>query len=150
MILPIQSADLAKLVEAELVDPDLPGGKVWIFDLREAEAFVEGHVPGAHHLPHEGHYPIRWIPQRCKTQELVVLIDDDAARGGPARHVAHELAHRWFRRLRYLAGGYPSWVEGGHPTEQGGPTGAFSASAEGAEDDVHSSSDVPWETPHDL
>jgi rhodanese-related sulfurtransferase len=150
MIQPITVEALAELVESgSLDDPELPGGTVRIFDLRDAAAYESAHVPGARHLPSGDHYPIRWVPQRCHTQELIVLIDDEGKSGGPARHVAHELAHMWFRRLRYLAGGFEAWRAAGRPTESGGPTGSSAASFEGTRDEVHRSSDVPWETPMD-
>ncbi len=149
MIRPIAADELAALIEGGLADPGLPGGRVHVFDLRDAEAFVAGHVPGARHLPREGAWPLRWIPQECHTQELVVLIDDDGAPGGPARHVAHELTHRWFRRLRYLAGGFRAWKEAGRPVDTGGPTGPAAAAAEGTREEALASAGVPWATPQD-
>ncbi|GAB4369603.1 MAG: hypothetical protein Kow0062_03610 [Acidobacteriota bacterium] len=149
MILPISVEELAKLVDGGLVDPEFPGGRVHVFDVRDGQAYLAGHVPGAKHVPPEDNYPLRWIPQRCHTQELVVLIDEDGAPGGTARHVAHELVHKWFRRLRYLEGGFRAWQAAGKPVETGGPAGASAASWEGTRPEVQSSAEVPWVTPQD-
>ncbi|NJN64137.1 MAG: rhodanese-like domain-containing protein [Acidobacteria bacterium] len=85
MIGPITPQDLERLVANGLADSGMPGGRVHVFDLRDAASFVAGHIPGARHLPHEDNYPLRWVPQQCHTQELVVLVDQDGAVGGLAR-----------------------------------------------------------------
>lgn len=149
MIGPITPQDLERLVANGLADSGMPGGRVHVFDLRDAASFVAGHIPGARHLPHEDNYPLRWVPQQCHTQELVVLVDQDGAVGGLARHVAHGLVHKWFRRVRYLAGGLAAWTKAGLPLVSGGPSGGAAASFEGTKAEVHRSGSVPWETPMD-
>lgn len=149
MIRPITPDELHRLIQAGGADPELPGGKIHVFDLRDAAAFTAGHIPSARHLPEENNYPIRWIPQQCHTQELVILVDEDGHAGGHARHVAHGLVHKWFRRLRYLTGGFAAWRAQNLPTENGGPTGGTAASFEGTTSAVQSSAHVPWETPMD-
>jgi rhodanese-related sulfurtransferase len=146
MIRPIAADQLAELVASGLADPDVPGGKAYVFDLREAEAFRAGHVPGARHVPGQL-YPIRWIPQTAETHALVVLIDSRGEPGGTARHVAHELAEQWFRRLRYLSGGFDAWQAAGHPVEEGGPAGTGAASADGTLEKYKLSGAAPWRVP---
>jgi rhodanese-related sulfurtransferase len=142
MIRAIAPEELQELLEAGGQDPGLPGGTIRVFDVRSAEAFEAGHVPGARHLP--ASHALRWVPQRAHTQELVVLIDEEGARGGEARHVAHELAHHWFRRLRFLDGGFEAWRAGGRPVETGGLAGVHSGSHDGAELRFKRSGEVPW------
>lgn len=149
MIRAISPDELAELLQKDLVDEGLPGGTAHLFDLRDAEDYLAAHVPGSRHLPTENNYPIRWIPQDCHTQSLVILIDRDGAKHGTARHVAHELTHRWFRRVRYLAGGFDAWKGAGKPTEEGGAAGSQAISDEGTHSSAHESGKVPWETPQD-
>ena len=144
MIQPLNPAELSSLLEKGDDSVESPSGKVHVFDLRGAEAFAAGHVPGARHTPHS--QALRWIPQRALTQELVVLVDDDGRAGGPARHVAHELAHHWFRRLRYLEGGYAGWKQAGLQEEKDGPTGAAAGSYDGTTRAFQTSGEVPWRT----
>ncbi len=145
MIGPISPRELAQLLENGLVDPVVPGGNVRVYDVRPAEAYLAGHVDGADHLPHE--QAIRWIPQGVFTQNMVVLIDGDGAAHGPARHVAAELAHKWFRRLRYLQGGLAAWTAAGLSLVEGGAAGLTAASHDGTEASFHRSGDVPWAAP---
>jgi len=140
MILPLPADELQRLIEQGR-DPEVPAGRIHLFDLREPEAFARGHVPGARHVPPA--QALRWIPQRAETFETVVLIDDDGRPGGTARRIAAELAARWFRRLRYLAGGFASWGPE-RPLERGGATGESAASAEGREAASLTSRSVPW------
>ncbi len=144
MIQPLNPEALSTLLDKGDDSPESPSGKVHVFDLRAAEAFAAGHLPGARHTPHS--QALRWIPQRALTQELVVLVDDEGRPGGPARHVAHELVHHWFRRLRYLEGGYAAWQKAGLPEETGGPTGVGANSHDGATRAFQTSGTVPWRT----
>ncbi|RMG43428.1 MAG: rhodanese-like domain-containing protein [Acidobacteria bacterium] len=133
MIRPIPPDELEKALGAN---------SPWhLFDLRDAGAYVEGHIPGARHVPLA--QALRWIPQRAETHETVVLIDEDGRPGGPARRVAAELAARWFRHLRYLDGGMAAWGPG-RPRERGGPAGERAASAEGCTRSALASKPVPW------
>ncbi len=117
-------------------------GRVHVFDLRSAEAFAAGHLPGARHVPHA--HALRWIPQRALTQELVILVDEAGERSGAARHTGHELAHHWFRRVRFLEGGFAAWEAAGSAVEKGGPTGTGANSHDGTTKEFHNSGTVPW------
>ena len=144
MIRAIRSGRLAELVDGGLADPELPAGRVRVFDLRSAERFAEGHVPGARHVPPE--QAMRWIPQWVEPYELVVLVDEDGSQGGTARHVCVELVHQWFRRLRYLEGGMARWSAEQLASERGGPSGESAASDCGKQVAFHRSAEVPWST----
>ena len=149
MIRGISPDEVAGLIQKNLADEGYPGGTAHLFDLREASEYLAGHLPGSRHLPTGNHYPVRWIPQTCHTQSLVILIDADGEKHGTARHVAHELAHRWFRRVRYLSGGFEAWKSAGKPIDEGGIAGSHAASEEGMRESSHSSGRVVWETPQD-
>jgi rhodanese-related sulfurtransferase len=144
MIRPISPQDLARLIEAGGRDEELPDGRVRLFDVRDQGMFEQGHVPLARHVPPS--QALRWIPQWVEPYELVVVIDDDGGRGGSARHVTAELAHQWFRRLRFLDGGMSAWRSANLPVEQGGPSGIAAASSCGTSEDFHRSKAVPWKT----
>ena len=136
---------LAEWVRGGFVDPVVAGGKVRVFDVRGAEAFQAGHVPGAQHLPHT--HVVRWVPQQAFTEEAVVLIDEDGRTGGSARHVAAELAHKWFHRLFYLDGGFAAWRAAGLPVESGGAAGPGAASSDGTQAAYRVSRAVAWKAP---
>ncbi len=145
MIRPIAVEELANLLRGGLRDAAVAGGRVHIFDVRDAAAFEAGHIPGARHLPHDD--VIRWAPQRASTLELVVVVDEDGAAEGPARTATAELAHRWFTRLAYLAAGMSAWRAAGEPLEQGGPAGGGADAYDGVRDEFQRSKPVPWATP---
>ncbi len=145
MIHPIAPQELARLVEAGREDPDVPGGKIHVWDVRDAEAFVRGHVPGARHAPLG--QALRWIPQRVLTHELIVLVDEKGEPHGPARHLASELTHHWFRRLRYLEGGFAAWQGAGLPMEEGGPAGETAGIHDGETEEFHRSRPARWREP---
>ena len=142
MIRAIPPQELQELLSAGGDDPGLPDGTIRVFDVRSAEAFEAGHVPGSRHLP--ASHALRWVPQRAHTQELVVLIDEEGARGGEARHVAHELVHHWFRRLRFLEGGFRAWKGADLPVETGGHSGVHADSFDGTRMTFKKSGKVPW------
>ncbi|MDH3283976.1 MAG: rhodanese-like domain-containing protein [Acidobacteriota bacterium] len=144
MIRSITTENLSLSIEQGGRDAEFPDRRIWIFDLRGADAYRSAHVPMAHHVPPA--QALRWVPQRVEPHELVVLIDDDGRRGGAARHVAGELAHQWFRRLRYLDGGMAAWTSAGLPAEEGGPAGETAASECGKRLEFHRSGAVPWTT----
>jgi len=144
MIRPISAEDLSRLLADGDDAPDSPRGTVHVFDLRDAAAFTAGHIPGARHTP--ASHVMRWIPQRALTQELVVLVDEAGDVSGAARHAAHELAHRWFRRVRYLSGGFDAWLASGGQAAEGGPVNTDAGSHDGATEAFQSSGDVPWRT----
>ena len=145
MIRSVGVEELLSIVRSGGADPETPGGRVHIFDLRDGGAHQVGHIPGARHLPLES--VLRWTPQRVSTLELIVLLDDDGALGGPARRAAAKLAHKWFTRVRFLAGGQRAWLAASGPIERGGPVGIGASSYDGAREEFQRSRSVRWTTP---
>ena len=144
MIRPLTAEALQELIAKHADLPKTPGQRLFVWDVRAAEAYLAGHLPGARQLPH--HDVVRWVPQTADSQDTLVLVDGDGAAFGPARKVAHELFHRWFRQVHYLAGGFAAWSAKGLPVELGGVAGAGAASADGATPLALTSGDVPWDT----
>ena len=125
-------ADLVRdaLAEVREISPDevrrlleLPDRGGWhLVDVREADEFAEGHLPGARHVP-RGFLEVRadlehrkrdpWLADRAR--KLVLYC------GGGHRSAlaAQSLQHMGFREVRSLAGGWTGWTERGYPTEPG-------------------------------
>ena len=102
---------------------ELPDRGGWhLVDVREADEFAEGHLPGARHVP-RGFLEVRadlehrkrdpWLADRAR--KLVLYC------GGGHRSAlaAQSLQHMGFREVRSLAGGWTGWTERGYPTEPG-------------------------------
>ena len=144
MIRPITAEALQELIAGHRDLPKTPGHRLFVWDVRAAEAYLAGHIPGARQLPH--HDVVRWVPQSADSLDTLVIVDADGAAFGPAREVAHELFHRWFRNVHYLVGGHAGWVTKGLPVETGGVAGPGAASADGTTPLALTSGTVPWDT----
>lgn len=143
MIGPITPDALKTLLDT--TPGDAPrGSRLFVWDVRRPEVYLAGHVPGSRQLPHKD--VMRWVPQVADFLDTLVLVDEEGAPFGNARNVAHELFHRWFRRVRFLAGGFAAWSAGGHPVEAGGIAGPGAASSDGTQPFALTSGDVPWDT----
>ena len=83
------------VAEAAAVAP--PPHVIHVLDVRDAEAFARGHLPGAGHMA-----LAEWGPRRmelpARTVPLLVVHDDPAR----ARHAAHQLAERGYERIMWL------------------------------------------------
>ena len=102
----IGSADLKRKMEG--------GGVFHLVDVREAEEYAAGRIPGAQHL--------------CKgiiERDIETAIPDVNAEivlycGGGYRSAlaAESLQKMGYQRVRSLAGGWRAWIEGGRKTEK--------------------------------
>jgi len=92
-----------------------------LVDVREADEFSAGHLPGARHSPRgflevradlEHRKRDRWFADRSR--KLILYC------GGGHRSAlaAQSLQRMGFRDVRSLAGGWTRWTERGYPTEQ--------------------------------
>ncbi len=145
MIRPVTPEALKELLAAARSDAPR-GSRLFVWDVRSPEAFLAGHVPGSRQLPHKD--VMRWVPQIADFLDTLVIVDADGAPFGDARNVAHELFHRWFRKMHFLAGGFAAWSAGGYPVDTGGAAGPGSASQDGAQPFALTSGEVPWGTGH--
>ena len=100
---------------------DAPDREGFAFvDVREADEFAAGHVPGARHYPRgflevradlEHHKRDPWLADR--TRPLVLYCGG----GNRSALAASTLARMGFRRVVSLAEGWTGWTRRGYPTE---------------------------------
>jgi rhodanese-related sulfurtransferase len=113
MVEEIQPEELRRLL-------DEPGRGGWeLLDVREADEFAAGHLPGARHYP-RGFLEVRadlehpkrdpWLADRSRP---LVLYCGGGHRSALA---ARALAEMGFTRVRSLAGGWTGWTQRGYPT----------------------------------
>lgn len=94
----------AAALRAKLTEPD----HGWLLiDIRGAEAFQRGTIPGAIHIP-EAFLPRRALPALT----AAVLIDDGLGTTN-ARSAAGDLARRVAFPVYFLQGGFSTWLEAG-------------------------------------
>ena len=110
----ISAEEICRLLEA----PDREG---WhLVDVREADEFEAGHLPGARHFP-RGFLEVRadlehpkrdpWLADR---ERKLVLYCGGGHRSALAAQSLHEMG---FRRVVSLAGGFSGWTRRGYPVE---------------------------------
>jgi len=129
--MPKSLADLVReaLAEVREIGPEevralleLPDRAGWhLVDVREADEFSAGHLPGARHSP-RGFLEVRadlehrkrdpWFADRSR--KLILYC------GGGHRSAlaAQSLQRMGFRDVRSLAGGWTAWTELGYPTQR--------------------------------
>ena len=111
----ISPEDTRRLLER----PDRDG---WEFlDVREADEFAAGHLPGARHYP-RGFLEVRadlehpkrdpWLANRSRK---LVLYCGGGHRSALAAQALHEMG---FEQVRSLAEGWTGWTKRGFPTEK--------------------------------
>ena len=109
--------------EAALQLLETPGREGWHFlDVREAEEYAEGHLPGARNAP-RGFLEVRadlshykrdpWFEDRARK---LVLYCGGGHRSALATRTLSEMG---FGQVRSLAEGYTGWIERGYPLEEG-------------------------------
>ena len=98
-----------------------PGRDGWEFlDVREADEFAAGHLPGARHSP-RGFLEVRadlehpkrdsWLEDRSRK---LILYCGGGHRSALAARALHEMG---FQHVRSLAEGWTGWTKRGFPTE---------------------------------
>jgi rhodanese-related sulfurtransferase len=102
-----------KVLELRLGDPG-----VVVLDVRTAEEFAAGHVPGAVNLPHDQVESRLAELADAKDKEVVLYCRS----GRRAQMAADVLAKAGFTRLSHLEGDYPGWSEAGLPVEAAAPS----------------------------
>jgi rhodanese-related sulfurtransferase len=103
---------------AILAEPDCGG---WSFvDVREADEYAAGHIPGARHVPRgflevraDRHHAKRdpWFDDRDR--KLILYCGG----GNRSALAAQSLGEMGFTRAISLAGGWTAWSAGGFPVE---------------------------------
>jgi rhodanese-related sulfurtransferase len=84
----------------------------YVLDVRTAEEYVSGHVPGAVNIPHD--QLASRIAEVPKDRDVVLY-----CRSGRRAQLAGEvLAGNGYARLSYLQGDMPAWADQGRPVEK--------------------------------
>jgi len=97
--------------EALLARPASGAQAPFVLDVRTAEEFVAGHVPGALNIPHD--QLAARLAEVPKDQD-VVLYCRSGRRAGMAAEV---LAANGYTRLEHLEGDMAAWLDQGRPVE---------------------------------
>ncbi len=84
-----------------------------VLDVRTAEEFNSGHVPGAIHVPYNDYQKALKNLALKNTDELVVYCE----KGGRAKKVENYLEGQGFGEVRHLEGDMSGWREASLPVE---------------------------------
>ncbi len=113
--------ELLQQVKAEIEEVDAPQARALvesaeppvIVDVREADEWEEGHIPGAVHVP-RGYLESR-IEQVAPDRSRPVLVY--CAGGARSAFAAKSLEELGYESVVSLAGGYTDWKRNGFPTQ---------------------------------
>jgi 3-mercaptopyruvate sulfurtransferase SseA len=87
-------------------------------DARSENAFANGHIPGALHLPPAGENEEAAVLTKLRGQRTVVVYDDDVG-CKLAEGVAERLRNSGLSDVRVLEGSWSQWEALGSPAESG-------------------------------
>jgi rhodanese-related sulfurtransferase len=88
-----------------------------VLDVRRAEEFAAGRVPGARNLPHDRIVADATALGVPKDAEIVVYCQS----GRRANMALESLQKAGYTRLAHLEGDFPGWQSQGRPVEKSGP-----------------------------
>lgn len=86
-----------------------------VIDVRSAEAYAEGHLPRARHMPVKELADRLGEIERLKNKPVIVTSDND---GGTAASAAKVLKQHGFGDVMILAGGVAAWRKADLPVEK--------------------------------
>lgn len=89
----------------------LSAGAVTVIDVRGANEWAGGHVPGALHIP------LGYLADRCRTIPTTKPIVMQCQSGSRSAIAASVLERLGFRNVINLAGGFSAWTSAGLPVE---------------------------------
>ena len=104
-------------LDPDAVEREVASGDAVLVDIREAEEFGEGRIPGAVHVP-RGMLEFRADPSSPYHQQpldpsaRVIL---HCASGGRSALAAATLGEMGYERVAHLDGGIKAWKEAGKP-----------------------------------
>jgi rhodanese-related sulfurtransferase len=84
----------------------------YVLDVRTAEEFVSGHVPGAVNIPYD--QVASRLAEVPKDRDVVLYCRS----GRRAQLAAEVLADKGYSRLQHLQGDMPAWAAQGRPVEK--------------------------------
>lgn len=86
-----------------------------LLDVRTAEEFAEGHVPGAINIPHTELAARIGELEAARGRDIVVYCRS----GNRSAKALEALGEAGFRRLFHLKGDFPGWSDEGRPVARG-------------------------------
>ncbi|MGB9428820.1 MAG: rhodanese-like domain-containing protein [Gammaproteobacteria bacterium] len=106
----------SKIREVTPQDVSRELGEVLIVDVREAEEYAAGHIPGAVNIPRGVlEFKIDQFPALHDRNREIVLQCQGGGRSALATVALQELG---FKNVSNLAGGFGAWSAAGLPTER--------------------------------
>jgi rhodanese-related sulfurtransferase len=97
----------------------------FVLDVRTAEEYVAGHVPGAVNIPHD--QLASRLAEVPKDRDVVLYCRS----GRRVQMAAGVLAGSGYSRLEHLQGDMPAWLDQGRPVEKPRDVGACMAALSG-------------------
>ena len=105
-----RQAELLKRLEQK--DPDLV-----VLDVRTADEFAAGHVPGARNVSHDCSHRASTSSRALRDKQVVLY-----CRSGRRTLLAEDVLRKaGFKRLGHLEGDYLAWEAGKRPVERSAP-----------------------------
>ncbi|MCV2217139.1 rhodanese-like domain-containing protein [Thauera sp. Sel9] len=91
-------------------------GADFVIDVREADEFAAGHIPGATHIPRGLlEFKLSGAPELGARDLDVVLYCKTSGRAALAACAMQDMG---YTRVRSIAGGFDAWAAAGKPVEQ--------------------------------
>lgn len=89
----------------------LAAGTAAVIDVRSANEWAEGHIPGAEHIP------LGYLADRCRTRPATQPIVVQCRTGARSAIAASLLERLGFTNVTNLAGGFTAWTAAGLPVD---------------------------------
>ncbi len=108
------TAAKAEINEVSLVDaPVAIQNSDVLLDVREADEYINGHIPGAIHIPRGLlEFKLSNDPDLSVRSLNIVLYCKNSGRAALASKVLHEMG---YLHVQSIAGGFDEWAEAGNP-----------------------------------
>jgi rhodanese-related sulfurtransferase len=111
--------DLVTAAKSEINEVSLADAQVAIqnsdvlLDVREADEYINGHIPGAIHIPRGlMEFKLSNDPDLSTRSLNIVLYCKNSGRAALASKVLHEMG---YLHVQSIAGGFDAWAEVGNP-----------------------------------
>lgn len=119
LVAQVQAANISQDKLQKLLKDD---NKPLLIDVRSAQEFANGHIPGAINIPHKSIKNQMALLEMAKGKQIVLYCHS----GTRANFAKKVLKKNGFSKLDHLAGDYRAWSKKGLPvekTEDAGKTG---------------------------
>ncbi|MCA9415122.1 MAG: hypothetical protein KC917_02585 [Candidatus Omnitrophica bacterium] len=115
--------DEQKVAHSEIVEYFESGEAIFV-DARGADAFTEGHIPGAFSIPYK-EFEDGNVPEKVELlpKEMTVVVYCDGADCHASKEVADHLLELGFQPdlVKVFHGGWKEWLDNGGEVESGEP-----------------------------